>query len=73
MPATSPQVGSAPLAKPSGAMPVERLGSLDTFRGFTMFWLMGGKAFVLAIAALVGLDFVRYQLTHMTQENPRPC
>ena len=52
-------------------MPVERLGSLDTFRGFTMFWLMGGKAFVLAIAALVGLDFVRYQLTHSAWEGVR--
>lgn len=48
-----------------------RLVSLDAFRGFTMFWLMGGKAFVLAIAALAGLDFVRYQLTHSEWEGVR--
>src|SRR5437762_1768921 len=45
----------------------QRLVSLDAFRGFTMFWLLGGKAFVMAIAGL-GLgfvsDFIRYQLTH---------
>ena len=44
--------------------PHPRLTSLDTFRGLTMFWLMGGKAFVLAIAAALGLEFGRYQLTH---------
>jgi predicted acyltransferase len=45
----------------------ERLVSLDAFRGFTMFWLMGGKAFVLAIAG-IGLGavstFLKYELTH---------
>lgn len=50
-------------ARPAAAG-TARLVSLDAFRGFTMFWLMGGKAFVLALAALAGLDFVRYQLTH---------
>ena len=37
--------------------PSQRLVSLDAFRGFTMFWLLGGKAFVMAIAGL-GLGVV---------------
>src|SRR5436309_9610179 len=45
----------------------QRLVSLDAFRGFTMFWLLGGKAFVMALAGL-GLGIfstvVKYQLTH---------
>lgn len=50
--------------RPTGG---QRLVSLDAFRGFTMFWLLGGKAFVMAIAGLglgVASDFIRYQLTH---------
>ena len=35
-----------------------RLMSLDAFRGFDMFWIMGGEALVYAIAALFGVtDF----------------
>ena len=35
-----------------------RLMSLDAFRGFDMFWIMGGEALVCAIAALFGVtDF----------------
>ncbi len=44
-----------------------RLVSLDAFRGFTMFWLLGGKAFVMAIAGLglgVVSEFLKYELTH---------
>ncbi|HWB87493.1 MAG TPA: hypothetical protein VG675_25345 [Bryobacteraceae bacterium] len=45
----------------------QRLVSLDAFRGFTMFWLLGGKPFLMAIAGL-GLGFVstfvKYELTH---------
>ena len=44
-----------------------RLGSLDAFRGFTMFWLMGGKAFVLALGAAAGGPLavaLQYQLNH---------
>jgi predicted acyltransferase len=48
-----------------------RLVSLDAFRGFTMSWLMGGKAFILALAALLGLPFVNYQLTHSEWEGVR--
>src|SRR5689334_21435967 len=50
-----------------GTAAKQRLVSLDAFRGFTMFWLMGGKACILAIAGLglgVVSDALRYQLTH---------
>jgi predicted acyltransferase len=43
------------------------LASLDAFGGFTVFWLVGGKPFVMAIAGLQ-LGFVsnslQYELTH---------
>lgn len=48
-----------------------RLVSLDAFRGFTMFWLMGGKALVLAVAALLGIPFAYYQLNHSAWEGVR--
>ncbi len=43
-----------------------RLVSLDAFRGFTMFWLMGGKGFFMALAALSApaTSFIAYQLEH---------
>ena len=59
---------SVPLAK---ARSPDRLVSLDALRGFTMFWLMGGKAFVLAVSGLLGLGFIRYQLTHSAWEGVR--
>lgn len=36
---------AAPAREPAGAgpAPAPRLASLDAFRGFTMFWLVGGK------------------------------
>jgi predicted acyltransferase len=45
-----------------------RLVSLDAFRGFTMFWLMGGHAFIAALAALgaPATTFITYQLDHST-------
>jgi predicted acyltransferase len=45
----------------------QRLISLDAFRGFTMFWLLGGKPFLMAVAGLslgVFSDVLKYQLTH---------
>ncbi len=43
-----------------------RLVSLDAFRGFTMFWLMGGHAFIAALAELGApvTGFIAYQLHH---------
>ena len=34
----------------------ERLRSLDVLRGFDMFWIIGGKAVVLALAAVFSVD-----------------
>src|SRR5688500_11551925 len=48
-----------------------RLDSLDAFRGFTMCWLMGGKALAVASAALAGLAFLRVQLPHSAWEGVR--
>jgi predicted acyltransferase len=60
-----------PAAVPPAFAPGGRLVSLDAFRGCTMFWLMGGKAFVAAVAGLLGLEFVRYQLAHSAWEGLR--
>lgn len=49
----------------------ERLQSLDVFRGFTMFWLLGGKAFVIALAAVAGIGWTLYQLNHSEWEGLR--
>ena len=48
-----------------------RLVSLDAFRGFTMFWLLGGKGFVIAATALLGVELAGYQLTHSDWEGIR--
>jgi predicted acyltransferase len=62
-PAAAPAVSAPSETRPAP----QRLLSLDVFRGVTMFWLLGGKPFLMAIAGL-GLgpvsDFVRYQWTH---------
>ena len=51
-----------------------RLVSLDAFRGFTMFWLMGGKGFLMALAGMVGgpvAALVQYELNHSEWEGLR--
>ncbi|HUR59577.1 MAG TPA: hypothetical protein VM029_17800 [Opitutaceae bacterium] len=58
------------VSKIEGSSP-SRLVSLDAFRGFTMFWLLGGKAFVIALASLAGLEFFRSQLNHSAWEGVR--
>lgn len=71
----TPPAATIPLARvasePPRAVRTDRLMSLDAFRGFTMFWLLGGKAFVVAVATLAGLDFVLYQLGHSAWEGVR--
>ncbi len=63
----SPQT-SSPQASPAPAG--ERLLSLDVLRGFTMFWITGGREFALAtVACLISptgqtYDAVYTQLTH---------
>lgn len=69
--ANSAPVSSIQAQSGAGPTPGRRLESLDAFRGLTMFWLMGGKALVIALAGLAGLDFVRYQLNHSEWEGVR--
>jgi predicted acyltransferase len=76
----APTVASVADAPDSGAssettrQSAERLVSLDAFRGFTMFWIVGGKPLLLALGALqTGLivGSIRYQLTHSFWEGLR--
>jgi predicted acyltransferase len=39
-------------AKPQVAAPSQRMVSIDALRGFDMFWLVGGQAFVAAVLGL---------------------
>ena len=66
-------VGVTPVAVASATdqAPHARLLSLDAFRGFTMFWLLGGKHFVVALATLTGVEAVRYQFAHSDWEGLR--
>ena len=52
---------------PTSAPPSQRLLSLDALRGFTMFWLIGGRELAIAAAACISVslgDAVETQLTH---------
>jgi len=52
---------------PATDRPPQRLLSLDALRGLAMFWLIGGREFVLGVAGFVhpGLfDLLETQLTH---------
>jgi predicted acyltransferase len=45
----------------------ERLGSLDTFRGFIMFWIIGGDALLHALSSAGHssvLNFLAYEASH---------
>ena len=59
----------------SGTMgPLPRLHSLDAFRGFTMFWIVGGKSLFMALTrtdtnAIFGA--IGYQLNHTPWEGLR--
>jgi len=47
--------------------PGERLWSLDTLRGFDMFWIIGGDAFFQALAGITGWGWAKWgaaQLEH---------
>ena len=51
-----------------------RLISLDAFRGFTMFWIVGGKSFVMALQGLQGNEvaaLVAHELSHSAWEGLR--
>ena len=54
----------------------ERLMSLDAFRGFIMFWIVGGEALVYALSKLDGvkseiLNILIIQLQHVSWEGFR--
>jgi predicted acyltransferase len=60
----------------STPLPEGRLMSLDAFRGFVMFWIVGGEALAHALANLNGLqsealDTVATQLKHVEWEGFR--
>lgn len=62
-PAREPVTSSAVATKPGTG----RLVSLDVFRGFTMFWIVGGGALMLGFQALgqnVVINTIVYQLNH---------
>lgn len=47
---------------------IKRLQSLDAFRGFDMFWIMGGRGIFVGLASLTGLPFLQWwagQLNHV--------
>lgn len=55
----------------SSAPPGQRLVSLDTLRGFAMFWIVGGRELVLAIVACLSpalVDAFETQMTHPVWE-----
>jgi predicted acyltransferase len=65
--AESDPAGESPHEKALGQPDTERLVSLDVFRGFTMFWIVGGTMLMTGLAALghnVILDTVVKQLDH---------
>lgn len=62
--ATSQESGQATTSVPSAS---KRLVSLDAFRGWTMFWIVGGGALVTGLEALGHnpvIDTLVYQLEH---------
>jgi predicted acyltransferase len=59
----APSLGSAEASKPVS----KRLTSLDAFRGWTMFWIVGGGAIMTGLQALGHnpvIDTIIYQLNH---------
>lgn len=55
-------------------LPRQRLGSLDTLRGFDMFWIIGGDAFFRTLARLTDwgwADTLAFQLEHVEWEGLR--
>ncbi len=61
-------------AKPAVEPARERLLSLDTLRGFDMFWIIGGDRLFIALAAATGWGWASWwgvQLTHVKWEGLR--
>jgi len=66
-PAVKEEIRPEPAAKPVWAPSAERLVSLDAFRGFIMFWIVGGGGLMLGFEALGHnrlIDAIVYELNH---------
>jgi predicted acyltransferase len=68
---STPDVQPVAPARDRGAQdvlaPTERLLSLDTFRGFTMFWIVGGEALMMGLQHLGHnrvIDLIAHELNH---------
>jgi len=65
-------VSSAPPAEPAGG--TKRIVSLDAFRGWTMFWIVGGGALVGGLQALNANSLINglvYELNHTNWQGLR--
>jgi predicted acyltransferase len=51
--------------KPQKPNETKRLQSLDTLRGFDMFWIMGGESIFVALGALTGWPVLKWWATQM--------
>jgi predicted acyltransferase len=51
--------------KPQKPTESKRLQSLDTLRGFDMFWIMGGENIFIALGALTGWPVLKWWATQM--------
>jgi predicted acyltransferase len=66
---TSPEVAGTETERIAVPSARDRLASLDAFRGFTMFWIIGGDGLMLGLAAL-GHNRVIDALVHQLQHTP---
>lgn len=70
-PATEVQSGSHQPPAKADAVLAKRLASVDALRGFDMFWIVGGREFCLALAALFVTpvpEWLRHQADHVPWE-----
>ncbi len=72
---TSAATQPAPVATldraPERAVTAERLISLDAFRGFTMFWIVGGKSLLMALQSLSIAGVIACELEHTSWDGLR--
>ena len=59
------QAAAKPARAGSSGVPAGRVASIDALRGFDMFWIVGGKQVVVALAvlAVASLKAVRLDIT----------
>src|SRR6266851_7218774 len=71
---SSPEQGASPAPRTEPAAGSQRLVSLDAFRGWTMFWIVGGAALVGGLQALNPnplINGVVYELNHTAWQGLR--